>query len=86
MIDETKIGAILTYHSEGLRDSAGKVDGYGDYGVIYMGEPAACEYQARAFLESLRNDGYRITDVLIIVNEPTGNGPAVRVVVLEGAK
>ena len=83
-----KLGAILTYHTDGNTGACGQIvgaDGSGDQAVLIFGTPDNAYSYAKDFLKQLR-DVYRISNIMLILNEEGYHGYPVHEIHIDGMK
>ena len=81
--EAVKIGAVMTYSSDGMSGVAGQMlgaDGSGDFAVLFTGERADCEAAARLYYRRLEKAGHRLNAVSIVANDRGWKGDSVRIV------
>ena len=54
--------------------------GEGDFAVLFTGNPADAEFAADEYLRRLANGGWRVTESMIVPNEPRFTVESIRTV------
>ena len=83
-----KLGAILTYHTDGNTGACGQIvgaDGSGDRAVLIYGTPDNAYSYAKKYLKQLKNT-HKISNIMLILNEEEWDGYPVQEIYIDGMK